>query len=100
MKCSLQNHDHYLLKTFHTGWRDHQLPDGTVIWTTPTGQPATTLTPATPGRCHKMPRRSRSRTDEHTRRINAERAANHHRLEQQRREHEAWIAAHDEPPPF
>lgn len=112
---------HHLLKTFHTGWHDHQLPDGTVIWSTPTGHtyltepegahwfpalasptgtPATTPTPATRGRCHKMPRRSRSRTDEHTRRINAERAANHHRLEQQRREHEAWIAAHDEPPPF
>ncbi|WP_085122526.1 HNH endonuclease signature motif containing protein, partial [Mycolicibacterium canariasense] len=28
---------HHLLKTFHTGWNDHQLPDGTVIWTTPTG---------------------------------------------------------------
>ena len=27
---------HHLLKTFW-GWRDHQLPDGTVIWTTPGG---------------------------------------------------------------
>ena len=28
---------HHLLKTFG-GWRDRQLPDGTVIWTSPTGR--------------------------------------------------------------
>lgn len=27
---------HHLLKTFH-GWLDHQFPDGTVVWTSPTG---------------------------------------------------------------
>jgi hypothetical protein len=112
---------HHLLKTFHTGWNDFQLPDGTIIWTTPTGHtyltepegahwfpglgtptgtPQITPATATQGRCHKMPRRQRSRADERTRRINAERTANHRRLEQQRREHEARIAAHDEPPPF
>lgn len=112
---------HHLLKTFHTGWRDHQLADGTVIWTSPTGhtylsepegahwfptlasptgKPRTTGTSAAPGRCHHMPRRQHSRTDEQTRRINAERTANQHRLEQQRREHEARMAANDEPPPF
>jgi hypothetical protein len=31
-----QSVDH-LLKTFCSGWNDRQLPDGTVIWTTPTG---------------------------------------------------------------
>lgn len=29
---------HHLLKTFHPGWRDEQLPDGAVIWTSPTGR--------------------------------------------------------------
>ena len=31
---------HHLLKTFWTalgGWRDRQLPDGTIVWTSPTG---------------------------------------------------------------
>ncbi len=32
---------HHRLKTFHSGaggWNDEQLPDGTVVWTSPTGQ--------------------------------------------------------------
>jgi hypothetical protein len=29
---------HHRLKTFHAGWRDEQLPDGTIIWTSPTGR--------------------------------------------------------------
>src|SRR6478736_9985759 len=36
---------HHLLKTFYTavgGWADRQLPDGTVIWTAPSGQVYTT----------------------------------------------------------
>lgn len=33
---------HHLLKTFW-GWRDYQLPDGTVIWTLPDGQTYVTL---------------------------------------------------------
>ncbi len=112
---------HHLLKTFHSGWSDFQLPDGTVIWTTPTrhtyltepegahwfpglaaptGIARTEPVTTTPGRCHNMPRRERSRGEDRTRRINAERTANHNRLERQRREHEAWVAAHDEPAPF
>jgi hypothetical protein len=39
---------HHLIKTFW-GWRDQQLPDGTVIWTAPTGHTYVT-TPAAP-RC-------------------------------------------------
>ena len=35
LKCLCRTH--HLLKTFW-GWRDKQLPDGTVIWTTPGGQ--------------------------------------------------------------
>lgn len=33
---------HHLLKTFR-GWRDRQLPDGTVIWTLPDGQTYVTI---------------------------------------------------------
>jgi hypothetical protein len=36
LKCLCKKH--HLLKTFWTGWRDEQLPDGTVIWTSPSGQ--------------------------------------------------------------
>lgn len=28
---------HHLLKTFWSGWRDVQQPDGTIVWTAPTG---------------------------------------------------------------
>ncbi|OBI45579.1 hypothetical protein A5707_01775, partial [Mycobacterium kyorinense] len=35
LKCLCRRH--HLLKTFW-GWRDKQLPDGTVIWTSPAGQ--------------------------------------------------------------
>jgi hypothetical protein len=33
--------EHHRLKTFHGGpggWRDEQLPDGTIVWTSPTGR--------------------------------------------------------------
>jgi hypothetical protein len=33
--------EHHRLKTFHggpSGWRDEQLPDGTIVWTSPTGR--------------------------------------------------------------
>jgi hypothetical protein len=33
--------EHHRLKTFHGGlggWRDQQLPDGTIVWTSPTGR--------------------------------------------------------------
>nr|CRL70218.1 13e12 repeat-containing protein [Mycolicibacterium malmesburyense] len=33
--------EHHRLKTFHDGpggWRDEQLPDGTIVWTSPTGR--------------------------------------------------------------
>jgi hypothetical protein len=36
---------HHLLKTFCTGlggWTDHQLPDGTIVFTAPTGHTYTT----------------------------------------------------------
>ena len=39
LKCLCRKH--HLLKTFW-GWLDRQLPDGTVIWTAPSGQTYTT----------------------------------------------------------
>ena len=45
LKRSSHNRYHHLLKTFWNGangWRDRQLPDGTVVWTSPTGHTYTT----------------------------------------------------------
>jgi hypothetical protein len=104
---------HHLLKTFYTGprgWHDQQLPDGTVIWTSPNGRTYTTkphgalffpqlaeptgdlvlpqpLASTTPGRGLMMPTRRRTRTQERAARIRWERGLN-----------EARAAAH--PPPF
>ncbi|OMC07026.1 HNH endonuclease signature motif containing protein [Mycobacterium sp. SP-6446] len=36
LKCLCRKH--HLLKTFWTGWRDEQRPDGTVVWTSPAGR--------------------------------------------------------------
>jgi Domain of unknown function (DUF222) len=36
LKCLC--HQHHRLKTFHSGWSDTQLADGTVVWTSPTGR--------------------------------------------------------------
>ena len=111
---------HHLLKTFW-GWRDTQLPDGTVIWTLPGGQsyvttpgsallfptlsaptPAAPASPAGPspqrerspgGRSVMMPRRPRSRASSRSQQITAERMAN-------RRLREAAAKPGDDPPPF
>ncbi len=48
-KCLCSSH--HLLKTFWTGWRDEQLPDGRVVWTSPTGHKYLTR----PGRCLLFP---------------------------------------------
>ncbi|MBO0681457.1 hypothetical protein JRC04_28680, partial [Mycolicibacterium sp. S2-37] len=97
---------HHLLKTFWTGqngWRDEQLPDGTIHWTAPTGhtytthpgsallfptlrQPTTPVaaTPAAPPehtpnhRGHNMPRRRTTRAHNRTQRIHTERKHNTH----------------------
>jgi len=111
---------HHLLKTFW-GWRDHQLPDGTVIWTSPSGQifittpgsallfptlctPTSTLSPGPhrrhcAGRTAKMPRRQRTRAQNRAHYIATERQRNHHAR------HAvscgpAPPADDDEPPPF
>src|SRR4051794_20064108 len=41
LECPSRNRIHHRLKTFlggAGGWRDKQLPDGTIIWTSPTGR--------------------------------------------------------------
>ncbi|MGB8405155.1 MAG: HNH endonuclease signature motif containing protein, partial [Mycobacterium sp.] len=98
---------HHLLKTFYGGsggWRDHQQPDGTVIWTSPTGHryrcvpgsrilfpdisfdtplppTASTQCPtAGPGRYIMMPARRRTRTQDRAARIAHERKRNEDEL--------------------
>lgn len=101
-----------MLKTFLTGiggWADHQLPDGTVIWTAPTGRTYKTLpgsriffpdfntttaqlpTPTTPapqppGRALMMPKRRHTRAADRARRIR-----------QQRERNAAWRAQFTQP---
>jgi len=100
LKCLCRKH--HLLKTFWVGrggWSDEQLPDGTIVWTTPTGRRkpvppgsrvlfpdwnSTTPTPTTPvqtgppspGRELTMPLRARTRTQQHRKDITAERTRN------------------------
>jgi hypothetical protein len=125
LKCLCRKH--HLLKTFW-GWQDKQLPDGTVIWTLPSGEtyvttpgsallfPALTVptgelpqTAATPNhrrgeRTTLMPTRRRTRAQQRSQRITAERNRNRNdRLARQR----AYTYARatplgdpDEPPPF
>ncbi len=103
---------HHLAKTFWPGWSDVQHPDGTVIWTTPTGRTYTTKpgskllfptvsttsapidTPAQPptsaDKINTMPtRRNRNRAKTISYRIKAERALN-----------DAYVAERNKPPPF
>ncbi len=91
---------HHLLKTFWSGpcgWHDQQQPDGTIVWTAPDGQMHTTTPgsrllfptlcePTAPVVCDAvptaniegltMPRRQCTRSQDRSRRINAERELN------------------------
>jgi hypothetical protein len=107
---------HHLLKTFWCGpggWRDRQLPDGTVIWTAPTGHnystypgstmlfpslciPTATLWASDPPKVEAvgdrgvmMPRRKQTRADNRAQRIAAERRLN-----------DDHVAERNKPPPF
>lgn len=102
---------HHLLKTFWTGWTDVQHPDGTIVWTSPTGHtyitqpssrhlfpawntdtgpaPPASAPPAGTGRDLMMPTRRRTRTAERDYRIGRERALN-----------DAHVAERNRPPPF
>ena len=110
------------LVRFFDDWNDVQLANGTVVWTSPTGHVYTTepegaqwfaglgdptgeptvkaVGPTLAKRCMKMPTRERPRHEDTRRRLNAERHTNRTRLEQQEQDHQAWLAAHDEPAPF
>lgn len=109
LKCYCRKH--HLLKTFWPGWSDHQLADGTVIVTTPTGRTYSTkpgasllfpgwaittpapppATPASPSdhRTLMMPTRRRSRSRARADRIKVERALN-----------DAHVAERNRPPPY
>jgi hypothetical protein len=125
LKCVCRKH--HLLKTFW-GWRDKQLPDGTVIWTLPSGQtyitspgsailfpaltvptgdlpePAPTFDDRRGERTATMPTRRRTRAQQRSQRITAERNRNRDdRLARQRAYTYARAAPSgdpDEPPPF
>ena len=111
LKCLCRKH--HLLKTFWAGWCDEQHPDGTVIWTSPTGQkyvtrpgsrllfPAlclptgelptvpTAYRPPSGDRDVMMPTRRRTREQDRAYRIEAERALNSSR-----------VVERNQPPPF
>ena len=127
LKCLCRKH--HLLKTF-CGWRDRQLPDGTVIWTSPGGQTYTTypgsrlLFPtlcrptapvsapvdaptAGPSRGLKMPRRNSTRAQDRAKRIDIERARNQEIREKPENDcDDAYFPTRppppgdDDPPPF
>jgi hypothetical protein len=117
---------HHLLKTFFTGptgWADRQLPDGTVILTSPTGHtyrtepqggvlfaelakstgalaiPPTVSEPIT-NRGLMMPSRKQSRAQDRRARTVRERRVREARIADGRRKHIDWLAANYEPPPF
>ncbi len=114
LKCLCRTH--HLLKTFWTGahgWKDQQLPDGTVVWTSPSGHtyrtragsallvpalsvPTATLPspPRTDAGCTNrgamMPTRKHTRAHDRLQRILAERRCNAQALQaQQQRNTEA-----------
>jgi hypothetical protein len=105
---------HHLLKTFWSGeggCNDRQFPDGTIVWTSPTGRTYTTrpgsrllfllwdratprlpvFGPSAPGahRDMMMPTRRRTRAADRAHRIACERACN-----------DAYVAERNRPPPF
>jgi len=120
---------HHLLKTF-LGWREQQLPDGTLIFTSPSGQTYVT-TPGSallfPSLCYAVggmpapeaelppdycaertamiPKRRRTRAQDRAYRIATERRQNHDARMARRAEQAAYAGpappdTDDEPPPF
>jgi hypothetical protein len=112
---------HHLIKTFW-GWRDQQLPDATVIWTSPSGQtyvttpgsallfpslcvPTTMSGPAMSSsarpqcadRAAMMPKRRRTRAQNRANYVAAERRRNRAPRESTG---PPRVVANDEPPPF
>ena len=127
LKCYCRTH--HLVKTFW-GWRDQQLPDGTVILTSPAGKTYVT-TPGSallfPSLCvptgdlqaprsdspmeycgdrnAMMPRRCRTRQQDRAHRVAAERRRNHQARTTRRTDRLSYLGpappdADNEPPPF
>jgi Domain of unknown function (DUF222) len=113
---------HHLIKTFHAGWTEQQLPDGTVILTAPTGHtyvteahgaalfptlaqstgelPLPTVEEPSAYRHLMMPRRKQTREQNKRDRINAERRERTQLIAEEERQRQAWLAANYQPPPF
>ena len=117
---------HHLLKTFYIGaggWADRQLPDGTVIWTAPTGHTYTTkpggslffpqlaiptgelvipetTRPVGSDRGVMMPTRRRTRSQDRAYRIALERQHHAARIARKQLLLAERIARDEEPPPF
>ncbi len=117
---------HHLLKTFYTGpngWRDRQEPDGTVIWTSPTGHTYITkpdgslffpelavptgklilpeaMPPPGENRGLMMPVRRQPRVRDRAARINWERGINEARIAAEAARYAERLAANSDPPPF
>jgi hypothetical protein len=107
---------HHLVKTFW-GWRDQQLPDGTLILTSPAGERLCLSTGGIPApeadpppdycaeRSAMMPKRRRTRAQDRAQRIATERRQNHDARLARRAECPSYAGPappetdHD-PPPF
>ena len=112
---------HHLIKTFGC-WSDQQMPDGTIILTSPTGHVYSTephgaamfptLGKSTgeldlpeareepTDRSAMMPKRRQTRDEDRRDRINAERRERTELIAEEERQRQAWLAANYEPPPF
>jgi hypothetical protein len=114
---------HHLIKTFHQGWIEQQLPDGTLILTAPTGHTHTTeahgaamfpalgvstgeldIPPALArpdtDRLTMMPRRKQTREQNRRDRTTNERRQRTELIAEEERQRQAWLAATYQPPPF
>ena len=116
---------HHLLKTFYCGpggWTEQQLPDGTIVFTAPTGHtytteplggmlfsalaqptgelPVPTLDEPSPYRGVMMPKRRQTREQDRRDRINEERRQRTELIAEEERQRQAWLADNYEPPPF
>ena len=115
---------HHLLKTFYSEWQDRQEPDGTVVWTSPSGHTYTTkpygallfpvlaiptgtltlptnMSPPERNRGLMMPVRRRTRAEDRVARIGWERGINEARIAAESARHAERLAPNNnDPPPF
>jgi hypothetical protein len=125
LECTSGNRCDHLIKTFFSGpggWKDQQLPDGTVIFTSPSGHtyateahggvlfptlaqptgqlPVPVTNDPSPYRAVMMPKRRRTREQDRRDRITEERRQRTELIAEEQRQRQAWLAATYEPPPF